>query len=239
MVELPGPAWLYLGNSGNAELLSREVSPDMAVTRFSFRVSGPTTLEFEAQDLETGRRQRHEEEVTVIDGERPVLVQSTDRGTSNLPASGSIGRDTAEQSSDMDSTVRNDGQRVLERQFDPQRHASIIAAIDTGDAGDNSDADAVLQSWDTVAAYLQFLKDAGQDDAAVEMLEHLWAQQRWQSDEVLYRLARYYDTDQPTRNVRRARDLYRQLTERYIFSSYAETAEQRYRFLNRHFFYIR
>ncbi|MFP4151687.1 MAG: hypothetical protein ACLFSV_02520 [Alkalispirochaeta sp.] len=101
-VRLPGRSWLYLGSTGPVEFLSRETPVGEDVTLFTFQVRGPAALEFEAQDLVTGRRQRHLEEIEAAPGPSSRLTQGstgrddTDSGTGQSGNAG--GSDDAVQS---------------------------------------------------------------------------------------------------------------------------------------------
>ncbi|MEX2443690.1 MAG: hypothetical protein WD492_08810 [Alkalispirochaeta sp.] len=74
-VSLPGRGWVFLGGGENVQFLDRSAENDSVV--FSFRgasSSGATEdrvmLEFESQDLATGRRTRHEEQILLVQAER-------------------------------------------------------------------------------------------------------------------------------------------------------------------------
>ncbi len=250
-IELPGPGWLYLGSSGEVEFISREVDWGRETTRFVFRVTGSATLEFESQDLVTGNRQRHEEEILWEEGERKIAAfPSTPHGRDGETGAAPTAN-TEEPSVGTDSRVSGSTQQPDETSTSIP--LSLAARLDSGELV-SSDPDLpadLLQtitengeeadelSWKLVAEYLSVLDGNGEQEAQGELLEALWATPRWQSDEVLYRLAQYYDSDRQTRNVRRARDLYALLVDRYPFSPHVEAAENRHRYLNRHFFHIR
>jgi hypothetical protein len=263
-VELPGPGWLYLGSTGEVEFVSREVDRERDITRFVFRVTGPAILEFESQDLVTGRRQRHEEELLLEEETGGLAASGTtaggeapggDRGDAGAASTGtgdgtSRGRDSASDGAEgADGT--EEGADGADRE--PAETLSVVARMESGETEPpdrafheelmrliTEDAQEVRDlGWDALERYLDILDRHGEEESAGELLEALWAAPRWRSDEVLFRLARYYDADRPTRNVRRARDLYFQLVERYPFSNHVEAAENRKRYLDRHFFHIR
>lgn len=57
-------------------------------------------------------------------------------------------------------------------------------------------------------------------------------------DEVYYRLAEIYEQDSPHRDLRKARDYYLLLYERFPESRFADSAGKRIHYLNRHFFLV-
>nr|MDA3947679.1 hypothetical protein [Spirochaeta sp.] len=234
-VRLPGVSWLFLGSEPPVTFLGRETDPDADETLFRFRVPGAAHLRFEAQDLATGARTRHEETVRVAADEPAVetagIATSRRDGATRSGQAAETPRDSNNDAADELSYLEYLGDP--EHSFAPDHHASIVAAT-------ANDDDALRDvSLDDLLSYADRVLDQGNPAAARNVLQAMWASRRMKSDEVLYRLAQLAETAGPTRDLRRARELYSELVDSYPFSVHYRDSEERIRFLNRHFFHIR
>ncbi|MFP4363399.1 MAG: hypothetical protein ACLFR1_05975 [Spirochaetia bacterium] len=86
-----------------------------------------------------------------------------------------------------------------------------------------------------------FFEDQGNVPQAQSLLEQWLTSYEGNdnTDYVIYRLARLYEGQSDVRNIRRSLALYQKLVDEYPISQYWDTASQRVRYLQRHYFYIR
>jgi len=282
-VRLPGRSWLYLGSTGPVEFLSRETPAEEEVTLFAFQVRGPAVLEFESQDLATGQRQRHVEEIettptgpsglaerrAAADRAASAAGQSGDPRTGNagpaadsasvgvpadVTAPGPVGASTEAAVSDpgADDLPRDGGstgnppedgretafdllaflETVDAASLDSESHRMVLAAL----FGENRDTEIPIPA---LIRYGDLLADQGRAEDAVQLFEQMWTTPALQGDTVLFRLAALYEGEPPVRDLRRSRELYSFLRDRYPFSRHYQDAGERIQFLDRHFFHIR
>lgn len=250
-VRLPGRSWLYLGSEPPVAFLGRRVDEGGDETIFTFRVEEPAVLRFESQDLRTGERRRHEERITLADADDTATTAATPEGTSDRTAGPPTATGQAVPQSADESGAISDGARdgnededlpvtpvqyvrsVSQEGFDTERHETVLAAVRSGDRS----IDAL--SVDELISYIDAITAEGFVSEAATLLEALTERRRGENDAFLYRLAQLYEGDETVRDIRRARQLYQRLVDTYPFSEYYRSADERIRFLNRHFFYIR
>lgn len=225
-VRLPGRAWLYLGGDEGVEFLGRSIDEEEDETVFAFRSPRDSVLPFESQNHRDGSRLRHEEIISVVspnDGERSVA-----KGIDTI--------DTPDGATGQDDSIP-DTEELVEyiedqnRQFDPELHRAVIDSV-----GEEAVTNVSETSWLT---YADRVRDHGGATAALKLLQDLWDSETVYGDVFLFRLAQMYEIDQETRNVRKARELYGMLVEEYPFSEFYTASQERIRFLDRHFLYIR
>ena len=147
-VRLPGVSWLFLGSEPPVTFLGRETDPGAEETLFRFRVPETAELRFEAQDLASGVRTRHEETVRIAAGDSAAdtealgNVTAREDGPTRSGQSAETPRDRddgggevtpptseSDDSDDPAELTYLDYLRDPEHKYDPEHHAAIVAAI--------------------------------------------------------------------------------------------------------------
>ncbi|MFO8043970.1 MAG: hypothetical protein R6U25_12265 [Alkalispirochaeta sp.] len=215
-VALPGRGWVYLGGGDELQFLDRTTQEGDVV--FSFRgpaadtgSTEPTTLEFESQDLATGRRTRHEERVLVAEG-----GDSASAGDGRQPEGNAAGEDADAAGAGGAS----------------EEEAAAVGA--GGVPTDLAQAD-----YAELLARVDDLEAAGDHQGAVDLLEAMRREGMGRDDELIMRLAQLYESEWSGRDLPHARELYHRVVDNYPLSRWRGPARERIEYLNRHFFHIR
>lgn len=227
-VALPGRGWVYLGGGDELQFLDRTTREGDVV--FSFRGPAvdaapgePTTLEFESQDLATGRRTRHEERVLVAEGGDSGSGRNTGPADANAAGEGAnnAGED-AESGEEVEAAGAGEGTA----DEDPAGAGGVPADLSQAD-------------YEELLVRVDGLEAAGEHREAVEILEAMRREGIGRDDELIMRLAQLYESEWSGRNLPQARELYYRLVDNYPFSRWRRPARERIEYLNRHFFHIR
>jgi hypothetical protein len=243
-VVLQGHGWIYLGGSGPVDYIGRETDRDEV--RFLFRAQ-PTdgdderlTLTFEAQDLTSGWRRRHEERVATEPAREPPTPiarrQPPVRPPIDAPAAGQA--DTPEQRNQEDGPIRETSEEI------PFEERLRSAATATGPLSkEERDLLAeigpeIMHPRETIGL-AERLVAAEEPDEAIRLLEALLASGTQRYDHVLFLLASLYEQHGRHRNLERSHDLYRQLVGQYPMSDHWDAASARIEYIERHFLFIR
>lgn len=227
-VALPGRGWVYLGGGDELQFLDRTTREGDVV--FSFRgpavdaaPAGPATLEFESQDLATGRRTRHEERVLVAEGGESGSGRNTGPADANA-AGGNVS--PAGEDAESGEEVEAAGAGAGTADEDPAGAGGVPADLSQADYAE-------------LLVRVDGLEAAGEHREAVEILEAMRHEGIGREDELIMRLAQLYESEWSGRNLPQARELYHRLVDNYPFSRWRRRARERIEYLNRHFFHIR
>ncbi len=215
-IALPGLSWVYLGGGGQFDFMGRTIDGDETVFSFGGSDSSgvaPGTLLFESQNLITGDRFQHEERVRVVTPETSEDATESDQsnGTSQ-PSASSTG---SSRSAAGGAAAQAPGDTATDlSQLSEMSGEELLGRVDQLH---NS------QDYETVRALLEEMRHTG---AGAQ-------------DEVLFRLARVYETQWEGRDLRAARELYQLVVDDHPLSRRREHARERIEYINRHFFHIR
>ena len=114
---------------------------------------------------------------------------------------------------------------------DPQLLTEVLPSLFTLESGDIGSA---------LLEVARFQIEGGRYATAIEALRQYTNRypEGRQLDEVYYRLARIYEVASPYRDLELSRDYYELLYDNFPESAYAERAEKRLNYLDRHFFLV-
>ncbi len=214
-VELPGSGWVYLGvENGRDRVEFVRRSGDDEQTEFVFRITeeGDFRLRFQRQDMTRGEIQDHELAVTA--SEDTTSADTDDRAQP----------DASEEPSEPPALaeVPTPGETETETEDDSERDLSGIPSEEllerAREAAENDEI------GDAIALYERYLEH---DNPGAERAH------------AHFMLGRLYERASEHRNLRRSREHYRTVVDEFPVSSYYRPAEQRVRYLDRHFFEIR
>jgi len=254
-VELPSMGWVFLGaeEGESVDYIRREYGADGITFYLRPQQTGEMRLVFDGQDLGTGRRATHIVELTVEEASPVGVVEFRPRrnemaGTGQQTAQTAQQADPAQsapagQQADSAQTAQQTVQTA--QQADPAQTApagqqnapaqsTAILAPETAPPG-QSLSERTTDELRTLAA--SFRTDGRIGDER-EVLQVILNRGTTNYDEILFRLAQLYES-QPGRDLRLARELYRQILDEYPFSALWEDSRRRVEYLNRHFFDIR
>ena len=216
------------------------MSDEPSETVFSFRVIGVSTLRFASQDVVSGESSLHQESITILPSSAEAIQRGdVVRSQSDASSSGQAAPATVER---RIAPTRGELLEYLQNEmtpFDSVMHNGLIESVRHHDPnGDPANALSEV-STDSWIAYTERIAANGEVSATEQLLAALAESLRFGNDEVIFRLAKLYETDSEVRDIQRARDMYRIIEAEYPFSRFYREAGERIRFLNRHFFYIR
>lgn len=229
-VELPGTGWIFLGAPG-VEFIEKVTTPDGE--SFILLVNeGPGTyrLAFQRQDFSAGTT---EEGDVIVDA-----VPQDETGTELPGGTASVDPEAGDLPETTELTeaepVTPPGEPVDPQVASPEESgASPLALLDDAVSRDDPEeaeaaAARIIEQGD-VADALRFLET---------YVNSFTGDDEWRAA-LLMVLARMYETDPEVRNMRKALALYNRVIDDFPLSGYREEAQERGRYINRHFIEIR
>jgi|GEM_PF-3057918 len=226
-VELPGSGWVYLGSENGhnrVEFVRRSSEQDH--TEFVFRIDEPGDfrLRFQRQDMTRGEIEDHVLTVTTSE-------DSQERDESN----GERLTDAEDTEDDEDGEEPAVGELGADEHLDGPEEPAEVAALAESEIDPSSIPPEEL---------LERAREAAENDeigAAIAFYEHYLDARNPGSEtaHAHFMLGRLYEQRSEHRNLRRSRGHYATVVNEYPVSSYYRPAEQRLRYLERHFFEIR
>jgi hypothetical protein len=235
-VELPGPGWLYLGDSEGVEYRDRRA--DAEGVTFTFRLladPGEQALRFEAQDLRTGNLRRHAERVLPASSDAAVVAPASTPGRagSDLPvARGQAGGVEGGVGVGDAAGISGGGAAAGSESADGAASGGVQA--DGEGASERASVEREL-SLDEVDRLLS----TGDRTAAVAILEEMRATGLGNEDELLFRLAEILESEWEGRDLQRSRSIYQEIVVGFPLSLFRRPSQRRIEYLDRHFFLIR
>lgn len=221
LVTLPGLGWTLRGGEGAYRLIERYMEDGSTVFTFLFSEPGGGVLNFQRQELARRLLNRRKLVFTLIEKEPPL--------SSAGAAAAELAGETAAPRGDLpswDFYARALGSGALDPFREPFWREFLAAGA--GEPEALLEAAQVLwrnAEWDALEPLLSALE--GRDLPL------------WRQDELLFLQGRLHDVGSPWRDEKASLGYYRRLTENFPASLYWEEADQRARYIERHFFQIR
>lgn len=235
LVRLPGEGWLYLGEEGQSEhvrFLSQREQQGETLFRFRIGRPGEYELQFQRQELFSGRVAEHILQVAASDGSSNRsrqeaagrLAEDTggvagdgvpgETALDHGEAEGAVGELRWPEEFATEALLENP-QETLRRTRESEKYDAVSLAEMIARRGDARGAIRLLEAYQ------------GEEEREVEL------------DEVWFRMAQLLEKEAQARDLRRSVALYERIVDEYPLSDYYEASRQRAEHLKRHFFLVR
>ncbi|MFW6339078.1 MAG: hypothetical protein ACOC25_09115, partial [Alkalispirochaetaceae bacterium] len=236
-VRLPGEGWLYLGESEHSDevrFLSQREREGETVFRFRISRSGEYELQFQRQELLSGRVSEHTLEVAAL--------SSGSDGSRGVAAEGGEGLSGGEESAQELPEV---GEEEPVAGSDPGAESLRWPEEFTNDALLQDPAETLRRAGESdrydAVALAELVAGRGDPQGAISLLEAYQGieERELELDELWFRMARLLEREEEARDLRRAVELYERIVDEYPLSDYYGASRQRVEYLKRHFFLVR
>ncbi len=217
-ISLEKPGWIYAGEKdGKSGIVfeSRQVFPDRTLFRFSLKEEERYRIVFQLQDR-SGKTELSEinlEKDKGMDGKAAVVPSPYISITGN--------------SKELSYSGPASGSNP-----DSDKYPYPGFPAETGEKG---------MLPDNVIAEAASFAEGGNIEMAIELLEMVIRDNplREDNDKVYYLLGRYYEADSSRRNASKSVFYYEQILDNFPLSDYINEADERIRYLRKHFIHIR
>ena len=256
-LSLPGFGWIYdrgASQSSGVEFRSRSYAQSATEFVFSARDVGRYTLAFQQQDSSTGRSsvKRIAVEVSLQSVQDRIAAQAAgaEAGHSAEPAgAGDAAAPGESPQPDLQlpsfSFERLES-AVLARNTNSTAQQVQALLLSRGGGGNSDLQPAAAEEPVFTDAQRRMMVDAGEllfdserEMLAEQVLELYLQEGGEQSGRVLYLLGQIYESPPPPRDERRSVEYYQRIVNFYPTDPYRRRAEERIRYLQRHFLQIR